>query len=343
MNVPAQMSFTSVNSHRIDRFEELSGAVQGTQIEVLQLQRGRLSGRLTHMLVGGMPFSTGVFSLGVRTRGVLSKDRVTIGTLTGRTDRATQWSHELHPADIVVIPPGDEHDGRFHGGASYAVISLDQVDIASSFGTEPRLRELGAAPKAHFRADTDNGTFVIRRLREMVARLEGTKPTWDSHAAAFWKRSIIEMMTGAILLGDPSDGDGPLVSARRIVDKVEDYIEATGLRPVHISEICSEVHVSRRTLHRAFYDAIGVGPVAFLRCRRLCCVHSVLRSSDPATTTIAEVAMNHGFVDLGRFSGYYHSLFDEYPSETLAKPNEQRSDARTSRRFSGCRLDGGVQ
>ena len=28
--------------------------------------------------------------------------------------------------------------------------------------------------------------------------------------------------------------------------------------------------------------------------------------------------MDQGFLNLGRFSGYYHSLFDEYPSETLA-------------------------
>jgi AraC-like DNA-binding protein len=319
MNAPTQMNcFMSVDTRRIDRFEELGGAVQGAQIEVLQLQHGRLRGHRTHMLINGMPLSVGAFSLGVRTRGVLSQDRVTIGMLTSCTDRATQWSHEMLPADILVIPPGEEHDGRFHGGASYAVISLDQADIASSFGTEPRLRELGA-DNAHFRADAQGGALVIRRLREIIARLEDTRPTWDSNAAAFWKRSIIETMTGTILLNHPSDRDGPLFAARRIVDKVEDYIEATGLRPVHISEICSEVHVSRRTLHRAFYDAIGIGPVAFLRCRRLCCVHSILRSSEPATTTIADVAMGQGFLDLGRFSGYYHSLFDEYPSETLAK------------------------
>ena len=160
--------------------------------------------------------------------------------------------------------------------------------------------------------------FVIRRLRDVVSRLEDTRSRWNADAAAFWKRSIIEVMTATILSDEPADQDGPMLSARRIVAKVENYIEASGLRPVHISEICSEVHVSRRTLHRAFHDAIGIGPVAFLRCRRLCCVHSVLRSSDPATTTIAEVAMDQGFLNLGRFSGYYHELFDEYPSETLA-------------------------
>jgi hypothetical protein len=52
--------------------------------------------------------------------------------------------------------------------------------------------------------------------------------------------------------------------------------------------------------------------------RILCSVHLTLRSSDPATTTIADVAMEQGFLNLGRFSGYYRSLFDECPSRTLA-------------------------
>jgi AraC-like DNA-binding protein len=318
MKEPTRASGFTVETRGINSFEELGDAVQGAQIEVLQLQRGRLRGHLTHMLVGGMPLSVGAFSVGVRTRGVLSDDRVTIGILTGCTNRVTHWSNEMRPADILVIPPGTAHDGRYHGGASYAAISLDEADIASVFGAEPRLGELGVVPKTHFRADPREGELVIRRLRDMVASLENIKSTWNADSTVFWKRSIIEMMTATILSNEPSDRDGHLLSSRRIVDKVESYIEAVGLRPVHISEICSKVHVSRRTLHRAFCDAIGIGPVAFLRFRRLCCVHSVLRNSDPATTTIADVAIEQGFLNLGRFSGYYHSLFDEYPSETLA-------------------------
>ena len=315
--LPQMSGFTSVDTRRIDGFEELGDAVQGVEIEVLQLQPGRLRGYRTHMSVGGMPLSVGSFSVGVRTRGVLSNDRVTIGMLTACTNRVTQWSREMHPADIVVIPPGDDHDARFHGGASYAVISLDQAEIASNLGTEQRFRELGVRPKTLLRGDAPGGPFVIRRLRDLVTRLEDTRPR-SAAAATFWKRSIIEMMTAPLLSEESPDRDGPLLSARRIVDKVEDYIEATGLRLAHIAEICNEVHVSRRTLHRAFNDVIGIGPVTFLRYRRLCCVHSILRSSDPATTTVADVAMEQGFLNLGRFSGYYHALFDEYPSETLA-------------------------
>jgi AraC-like DNA-binding protein len=314
----SRLAHGRVTTRRIEGFEELTDAVHGAQIDVLQLERGRLRGYLTHMIVDGMPLSVGAFSIGVRTRGVLSEDRVTIGMLTGCTDRVTHWSHEMQPADVLVIPPGDAHDGRYHGGASYAAISLDQADIASVFG-EPRLRELGSAPKTHYRADLHGGEFVLRRLREIVSRLEDPRSVWSADAAAFWKRSIIEIMAATILSNEPADeDDAAMLSARRIVGKVENYLEACGSRPVHISEICCEVHVSRRTLHRAFHDAIGIGPVAFLRCRRLCSVHSVLRSSDPEATTIADVAMDQGFLNPGRFSGYYHQLFDEYPSETLA-------------------------
>ena len=103
----------------------------------------------------------------------------------------------------------------------------------------------------------------------------------------------------------------------QLVRNTEDYLEAAGLQPVHISEICAELNVSRRTLHRAFFDFLGLGPVTFLRHKRLCAIHSILKDSNPAMVTVAEVAMQQGFVELGRFSHYYHSLFGEYPSETL--------------------------
>lgn len=100
---------------------------------------------------------------------------------------------------------------------------------------------------------------------------------------------------------------------------MEHYIEAVGIRPVHISEICAQFEVSRRSLHRAFDEVLGMGPVTFLRYKRLCRIHSVLRGSSPAQTTVTEVAMQQGFIELGRFAHYYHALFGEHPSETLRR------------------------
>jgi transcriptional regulator GlxA family with amidase domain len=90
--------------------------------------------------------------------------------------------------------------------------------------------------------------------------------------------------------------------------------------PVHISEICVALGVPRRSLHRAFNEVFGMGPVTFLRHKRLCAIHSILRESIPGTTTVATVAMQQGFYELGRFSHYYHAMFGEYPSQTLGVP-----------------------
>jgi AraC-like DNA-binding protein len=307
----------SMQTRTIESFEELKSVVPSARTEVTQVDRGHLQGRLNHFLIGGMPLDLGTFSLGVRSRGVVSEDRITIGMLTGCTNRVTHWSYEMRPGDVVVWPLGAEHDARYYGGASVAVISLFPSDLDSFFGSEPQLTDPGAWTKSHYRPADRAGAYTIRLLRKVIARLEAKGASLTANSAEFWKCAIVEAMTTAIRDNLSSDMDGPPPAALRIAGKVEDYLEANETRPVHISEICSGLHVSRRTLHRAFHEAIGLGPVAFLRRKRLCSVHKILRSSDPMMTNVAQVALQYGFANLGRFSGDYRQLFEEYPSQTL--------------------------
>jgi AraC-like DNA-binding protein len=307
----------SVQTRSVDNFEELERFVKNAQTEVTQVDRGQLQGNLTHFLIGGLPLDIGTFSLGVRSRGVASVDRITISMLIGCTGRVTHWSQEMQPGDVFVWPAGAERDARYYGGATVAVISLARSDLDSMFGSEQRLSEPDAWTTNRYRPVICSGAARVRTLQNLIAQLEANGASFDANTAECWKRCIVEATIATILESSSPDTDGPLPSALRIVSNVEDYIEANEYRPVHISEICSELCVSRRTLHRTFHEVIGLGPSAFLRRKRLCSVHKTLRSSDPMTTTVAEVAMQHGFSNLGRFSGDYRSLFDEYPSQTL--------------------------
>ncbi len=124
-------------------------------------------------------------------------------------------------------------------------------------------------------------------------------------------------MRGTAVAALPPDGTSYLPSAMKLVRHVEDYLRAAGSRPVHVSEICSELRLSRRSLHRAFHEVFGLGPVTFLRYKRLCTIRSILRESTPDQTTVAKVAIEQGFIELGRFAQYYRAMFGEYPSQTL--------------------------
>ena len=100
------------------------------------------------------------------------------------------------------------------------------------------------------------------------------------------------------------------------MSEVESYVDAADERSIHISELCSAPRVSRRTLHRVFIDALNMGPVSYLRRRRLSADQTALKRNDRLTTPIADIALEHGFPDPGRFAAYYRSLFAESPSQT---------------------------
>ena len=318
---------TPVHTRSLGSFEELKDAVRGAHLDIVQLESGRFHGSLTHLSIDDLPVDFGTFSVGIRSQGILSGNRIAIGMLTGSAGRTTQWFREMHPGDVTVTPPGHDHDGRYYGGASYAVISLSPSEMHSFFSGEPRMQDENTWQQNLFRGAFRFSELPISRLNSILAGLQNRNTTLTNEASGFWKRSIIETMMASVRLNLPSDRDGPLPSALKIIRKMEDYLVQSGTTPVHISEICGALNVSRRTLHRAFHDAVGIGPVTFLQRKRLCNIHSVLRTSDSATTTIAEIALQHGFLNLGRFSGYYRALFGEYPSETFGKshPNQDRT------------------
>jgi AraC-like DNA-binding protein len=311
LNEPCSMQTRSIVS-----FEDLERFVRNAQTEVTQVDRGHLKGNLSHFMIGSLPLDIGTFSLGVRSRGIASVDRITISMLTGCANRVTHWSQEMQPGDVFVWPAGAERDARYYGGATVAVISLARSDLESILGSEPRLKEPDAWITNRYRPCS--GAASVRSLQNLVAQLEANGANLSPDAAEFWKRAVVETMIAPIVDSSLPDTDGPLTSALHIVARAEEYLSANESRPVHISEICSGLYVSRRTLHRAFHDVIGLGPSAYLRRKRLCSVHKMLRSGDPMMITVAEVAMQHGFSNLGRFSGDYRSLFGDYPSQTLA-------------------------
>jgi AraC-like DNA-binding protein len=305
--------FASLRTHEIESFEELNEIVLGTQRQVVQIEHGKIHGRLSHASIAGLPLDHATFDLGIRSNGGSPRDRYGIGLLLEAGNRVTWASYECEPGHVMVTRPGGEYENRYFGGASLLVISLSPAEIESSLGSEGQVGDPATWGKSHFKATADSIQQVVPRLDALITRLGEVE--LNAQAAEFWKRAVIEAMTASVAAGMTSVRDGPPPSALKMVRRIEEYLDERGEGPVHVSEICGQLHVSRRTLHRVFQEALGMGPVAFLRHRRLCAVHTALREQEDIRT-ISEVAMQYGFQNLGRFAGYYRRLFGEYPSET---------------------------
>lgn len=310
--------FLLVDSRKLNGFEGLHQAVHGSHVDVMQLGHGRLRGTLSHVGIGDFSLSIGTFNVGMRTQRVSTDNKLIIGMLLAAQERVAHWSFDMQLNDVLVIPPLLEHDGVFQGPSAYAAIRFDLAEVASLFGGEARLGDPDTwRSRGHFRADLESGAIASRRLVRIMSHLRSNKHGLTPSTADFWKRSIVECMAANVTSSLPPDDTGWLPSARRLTRRVEEHLDKAGTRPVHVSEICAALGVSRRTLHRAFQEVFGLGPVTFLRHKRLCTVHSILHASAPGSTTVAAVAMEQGFYELGRFSQYYFAMFGEHPSQTL--------------------------
>jgi AraC-like DNA-binding protein len=308
----------SVSTSELSGFEGLHQAIKGSHVEVMQLERGKLRGTLSHVGIGDFSLSIGAFNVGVRTQRISTDEKLIIGMLLSAKDRVRHWAFDMQPADVLVIPPTVEHDGIFQSASSYAAIRLDLSDLPVVFGGAPRLSDAETwLEKRHYRANSAVSAVATRRLPRIVARLAQQPDALSETTSEFWKRTIVDCVTATTVTSLPPDDSGHLPSAMRLVRDVEDYLDAAGTRPIHVSEICVAFGLSRRSLHRAFHEVFGVGPVTFLRHKRLCTIRSILRESAPSQTTISKVALEQGFIELGRFSQYYRAMFGEYPSQTL--------------------------
>lgn len=104
-----------------------------------------------------------------------------------------------------------------------------------------------------------------------------------------------------------------------LVKLAEQWAQQHPSTPITLEELCREVYVSRRSLIRGFQEHLGMGPMAFLKLRRLHGVRRQLLDHPPATGRVGELAHAWGFPNSGNFARDYTRLFGESPSQTLKR------------------------
>jgi AraC-like DNA-binding protein len=315
----------SIDVRRVECSHDLRECTRGSDVDIVQLKAGRQRGFVAHIDMDGLAMSVGRFALDARARGQINPNRVTLGMMLASPGRVSYWWEDVRPGDVVITPAGAEIDAIYRSGAWYMTIAMGASDLASVVGGEDRLADPACWSVRGVRhVDPLLGISVRQRLAGLILALNRKTVTASAHAVDFLRRSITEAFVISSLNALPPDRAPTISTGARLVTEVESYVDAAGGRPVHISELCKALRVSRRTLHRVFIDALNMGPVSYLRRRRLSAVQAALKCSDRATTPIADIAFEHGFPDPGRFAAYYRCLFAELPSET------RRSESRRS-------------
>ncbi|MCK1448822.1 AraC family transcriptional regulator [Bradyrhizobium sp. 2] len=104
-----------------------------------------------------------------------------------------------------------------------------------------------------------------------------------------------------------------------VMSRFEESLSKRIDQKLKMPALCAEIGVPERSLRNCCAKFLGVSPTRYLLLRRLNKVRSALRRANPSIATVAEVARNHQFMELGRFAVTYRTTFGESPSVTLQR------------------------
>jgi AraC-like DNA-binding protein len=189
--------------------------------------------------------------------------------------------------------------------------------LASLLGEEPRV-PLEFAPEID--VSSGYGRSLAQYLMMAVRDIDnaGTMP-WNSAIMTAFEQFIMTM----VLTVQPHNYsaalrrlDTPL--APRDVKRAIDYMHANLDASITITEIIAVAGVPGRTLFKHFRDFKGMSPMQYLRNARFDRVRRALLLGEPAEG-ITQIAMEAGFLHLGRFAVDYRRRFGESPSDTLRR------------------------
>ncbi|MEW2429483.1 AraC family transcriptional regulator [Micromonospora sp. NPDC047644] len=228
------------------------------------------------------------------------------------------------PDVASVLSPYDSSDMRWSEGSPHRIFYADRraVDreLARLLGRpvdEPIRLDAGmvmTTPTAQ--AWARGVTFLADELsRPADASLFDNPQVADRFAEGLiGKLLLAHRHSHSDLLTEPAHHPNPGRLVRRACALIADHHSEA----LTVGDIAEALRVSVRSLQDCFRRELRTTPTAYLRACRLDAAHRTLRSAAPGTS-VTTVALQHGFLHLGRFATEYRSRFGEPPSATLRR------------------------
>ena len=319
--------------YEITDAESYAVVLRGADMEISQLEPGPLRGHHMRVTLPCGEISWIVTNLPLRGRGRFPSSVWTLSVVTRTASRSQQHGVAVSTGSLIYHQPGAEHDGIY--GRDFSVVCLcvrDELFVKTLRNEFPELLGLlGQRFRVYEPAEDRRRELIVQfeqaativRTDENVRRSSAAKSVMQDELLTAFLEALAEGTTPSPM---------PAVShaaalVRRAEELAGELVSKADSQPLCVSDLCVGCCVPRRTLNHAFQQVLGMGPITYSRRLRLNQVRQSLRQprakGDPKSVT--EIALDHGFWHLGRFSSQYRELFGTSPRES-ARRNDNRED-----------------
>lgn len=227
---------------------------------------------------------------------------------------------EVLSGDIVFHSRGERVHLRTRGPSQWGFISLAPEHLAACSRALTGFDLLWKPVARILRPPRIDAARLLRQHAE-ACRLAETKPEMIAHreVARALEQDLLHTLVNCLAGNDVDNYSARKQQNANIIAKFEGVLAAHSEQHLKIPELCAAIGVPERTLRICCAEVLGMGPSRYLRLRRLHMARAALRRSDSATASVANVARQYGFLELGRFAVIYRTMFGETPSTTLRR------------------------
>jgi AraC-like DNA-binding protein len=223
--------------------------------------------------------------------------------------------------EVMTLGPGDRAHARTQGASRWAALWISATDLdrysqtltgapARPMNGASSWRPGGAALQTLRKLHAAAITMFERRPREVLAE----------SAVHGLEQQLIHALVECLSDGVPGAHNRRMAKRHGdLMARFEDACATCEHGPPGLFGLCATLGVAERSLRASCTEHLGMGPMSYLRLRRLKSVRRALCSASPADSSVAELAKRHGFTELGRFAASYRQLFGELPSATLQR------------------------
>ena len=231
---------------------------------------------------------------------------------------------EIQPGGIFVVHSGGEFFSQTNERGSWAALSLSADALAASAqvltGHDlelPAVTQLArpqTAAMARLSALHKAAGDLAEATPEILARPE---------VAEAIETELLRAAVGC--LTDTATIQENRTPRLKVMSRFEDFINANSDRILYITDVCKGIGVSERTLRLHCIEHLGISPHRYLWLQRMHQTRRALALADAKVRSVTDIATDHGFWELGRFSVAYKKLFNESPSATLRRAADEIS------------------
>lgn len=285
-------------------------------LEAVQLEPGNFHAQIDFIATGSVIFYHENYPLLTHLRGELLGGRFGLALPLGGPPIKFA-GEEMEPCRLASAMTGEEMDVHAGRGLQQIVVLVDQtrlLELAEESGLHSDVLRALHPGRSNMPLVTKPGS-VAGFTGKAMELLQGAA----TGKLRLGREDIEELVYGEILsLVDVKNLPSGCPSAAVLVRRATEIVDAQP-GPLPVATLCRLLRTSPSTLESTFKKITSLTPHTFFLRRRLNRARTALLEADQAEIRVTDIALEHGFTELGRFSVRYREMFGERPSDTLQR------------------------